>query len=179
MILRLGSAIVLAGALSVALGAAGCQSVQHTGQVLEERIAIFEQGEVPGRARQYASLSFTDVEHRAVRGDAWARFELARRLELGIGRTADVQCAVYWYSLANRTSYMGRDPPPSRSLSSYAQVGMPHARAAVRRLITADPSAAAAIDPRFPETVVVEDRCSAQQRNREYLLADPVPLPGD
>jgi hypothetical protein len=168
---------VLAGLALPVLAACSLREIERNGQILEERIAIMESGAVPPQVRRYAEMPFEEVEHRAARDDAWARFEYARRLELGIGRPVDVQCAVYWFHMANNSNYTRSAPPPQSPAQSVTTSGIPQARAAIRRLVTADPNAAAAIDPRLPDNIEIGRRCSAPFRNRAYYLVEPQPLP--
>lgn len=58
---------------------------------------------LPDEAVLAAQLRF--LARRSVQGDAEASFELARRVELGIGTEPDPAEAAYWYEVAEEQGY--------------------------------------------------------------------------
>ena len=58
---------------------------------------------LPDDAALAAQLRF--LARRSIQGDAEATFELARRVELGIGTDPDPAEAAYWYEVAEEQGY--------------------------------------------------------------------------
>jgi hypothetical protein len=133
----------------------GCAGITQAGNAYDELFAPVEGLQRGGRVMQKEPLQSV-----AAGTTAWNDFELARRLDAGLGVARDPVCAVLWYREADRKPYTYEDwSHQSARPFTYTKIGIPQARIAIRRL-----QAAGAAMPEAKEAQVAErQRCSSQR----------------
>lgn len=143
------------GWIAALLMVAACAPILKAGNAYEEAFAPLEGLQREGREMQAQPLGVV-----ASGSGAWNAYELARRLELGIGVAKDPACAAVWYQRADRIEYDYEDWSNAyvRPLR-YRRAGIPQARMGLRRLRAAGVAVEAG-----PAAEATERRCVAAQQ---------------